>query len=639
MLLFALVVALLLSPLALASSSTQEESTLKRLDNAIFLKTVALGDTQLVRSLLVAGAADVYALNNNGFMALHVAAASHRDDATLVELLLDHGAPLEAGTKSEGTTALLLAFKHVRPRVAATLLRHNASLFSQDFSGVSIASALSDLTSLHTDEGLKMIPALVPYLHEKRFLHYTNGEYRWADGIGVRGGDMCNEQSSKTSACSFVCTIFLAGHTLADHRMARFVEMLITAGANVNCVDRRDSPPSLVSFLHPAACGGFLETAQILLRNGASVDALDSLRETPLHLAASFGHMDVVTLLLAHGADVNTEDIGRQSPRDRALAAGHTEIASVLQAAQPHWLLYAAYAVTCMLLYIVLVHPMYSRYRRRRDRSAAPAAARRCASKLAAHRPISWGERIAEVTNCLVAVPSGAMVWLSALVSELRPARRMPPPDPHEPAVAPIPPAAGKTKAKKREIKKTGSAAAAAAAAVAPCPKATGAKDGSLLRRRPKSVQPPAAAMTKAQSAAPQSPAIDVVQASTKESELPLPLPPPPPPPLPPLPPQSLPVVPQLSPPLVTLPLPPPPSPPFSLMPQPLPPPPQQQQQQQQQQLAAECVVCLDVPPVCALVPCGHLVLCAECAEAVMAGSRACPTCRAATTTFLRVYA
>jgi hypothetical protein len=293
----------------------------------------------------------------------------------------------------------------------------------------------------------------------------------------------------------------------------------------------------------------------------------------------------------------------------------------VLDQAQPKWLLYASYAVPVLLFYIFLVHPMYARYRRQRDRSGAPAAAR-LAIGLTAHR--SLGERAANLKGRLVAVLSGAMAWLWDLRSKLRPARQMPTPPSDEPAVvAPIPPVAGKTKAKKTEIKMTGSATAASP------PKAVGAKDGGLLRQRTNSVQAPAAATAVAQSAPPQSPAIDVVQTSREKSKPPL-LPPLEPPPLPPLQPQPLPVVHQ-SPPPPPKPLPPPPSLPHSQpMPQPLPPPPQQ--------LAFECVVCLDLPPVCALLPCGHLALCLACAEKVMAGSRACPTCRAGATAFLRVY-
>jgi hypothetical protein len=58
-----------------------------------------------------------------------------------------------------------------------------------------------------------------------------------------------NRSLVEVGACSFVCSIIVAGHALAQHRMARFFEMLIANGANVNCVDRRGaSPPALTGF-------------------------------------------------------------------------------------------------------------------------------------------------------------------------------------------------------------------------------------------------------------------------------------------------------------------------------------------------------------------------------------------------------
>jgi len=45
---------------------------------------------------------------------------------------------------------------------------------------------------------------------------------------------------------------------------------------------------------------------------------------TPLHLAARDGHKDVAELLIAEGADVNAMDGGQQTPLDWAKIVGHT---------------------------------------------------------------------------------------------------------------------------------------------------------------------------------------------------------------------------------------------------------------------------------------------------------------------------
>jgi len=49
---------------------------------------------------------------------------------------------------------------------------------------------------------------------------------------------------------------------------------------------------------------------------------------------------------------------------------------------------------------------------------------------------------------------------------------------------------------------------------------------------------------------------------------------------------------------------------------------------------APECIVCLERARTHAGIPCGHRVLCAECAAAVTT----CPICRSPVSAFLRVY-
>jgi len=52
-----------------------------------------------------------------------------------------------------------------------------------------------------------------------------------------------------------------------------------------------------------------------------------------------------------------------------------------------------------------------------------------------------------------------------------------------------------------------------------------------------------------------------------------------------------------------------------------------------------ECVVCLDGPKQFILIPCGHLILCTECAEDLMKGNAPlCPVCRQAVKQSQRVY-
>lgn len=52
-----------------------------------------------------------------------------------------------------------------------------------------------------------------------------------------------------------------------------------------------------------------------------------------------------------------------------------------------------------------------------------------------------------------------------------------------------------------------------------------------------------------------------------------------------------------------------------------------------------QCCICLEGRAVVALVPCGHVCVCAGCVGAVTGGTRQCPMCRADTTGVLPVFA
>ena len=56
----------------------------------------------------------------------------------------------------------------------------------------------------------------------------------------------------------------------------------------------------------------------------------------------------------------------------------------------------------------------------------------------------------------------------------------------------------------------------------------------------------------------------------------------------------------------------------------------------EEESASPECVVCLDAEPVHAVVPCGHLCLCAACVE--MLPEKRCPLCKVPFTSTLRVY-
>lgn len=77
-----------------------------------------------------------------------------------------------------------------------------------------------------------------------------------------------------------------------------------------------------ITPLHLAARTGQKTVAELLLADGADVNAADESDETPLHLAAASGHLDMVLLLISHGANVNALDEDDATPLDGASGLG-----------------------------------------------------------------------------------------------------------------------------------------------------------------------------------------------------------------------------------------------------------------------------------------------------------------------------
>ncbi len=80
--------------------------------------------------------------------------------------------------------------------------------------------------------------------------------------------------------------------------------------------------------LEYAAYWGHKEVAELLLANGANVNARNNDGTTVLNTAAYQGHKEIVELLLANGADVRAKE--GYAPLDCAVSQGHKEVVKLL---------------------------------------------------------------------------------------------------------------------------------------------------------------------------------------------------------------------------------------------------------------------------------------------------------------------
>jgi len=130
-------------------------------------------------------------------------------------------------------------------------------------------------------------------------------------------------------------------------------ELLIAEGADVNAKDDDGWTP-----LDGAIYGDDAKTADLLRKHGgksgaedsilvavqllnteavkqhiaagADVDAKNNVGDTPLHMTALSGHKIITELLIAKGADVNTKDEDGGTPLHIAVSGAHKEIAELL---------------------------------------------------------------------------------------------------------------------------------------------------------------------------------------------------------------------------------------------------------------------------------------------------------------------
>ncbi|KAF9402430.1 hypothetical protein BGX21_010132 [Mortierella sp. AD011] len=117
-----------------------------------------------------------------------------------------------------------------------------------------------------------------------------------------------------------------------DDNLELLEEALSMEGTNVNSIDGLGN-----TALHYAARQGSKDCMEILLHfDGLDVNVADRLeRDTPLHKAAAYGDPDkaleMVQLLVNHGASLNAVNKLRQEPVDKAPSDTHEEVKAFLE--------------------------------------------------------------------------------------------------------------------------------------------------------------------------------------------------------------------------------------------------------------------------------------------------------------------
>ncbi|XP_015281874.1 PREDICTED: ankyrin repeat and SOCS box protein 18 isoform X2 [Gekko japonicus] len=123
-------------------------------------------------------------------------------------------------------------------------------------------------------------------------------------------------------------------HLCTSHNSLGCAKALVAFGAWVN----QPSEETQEAPLHTAAKHGLYEHTHLYLRNGATVDAKNSLGETALGLACreakeretQESYLRVCRLLLSYGAEVNSEDEEMKTPLHQACKNAHHSLVLLL---------------------------------------------------------------------------------------------------------------------------------------------------------------------------------------------------------------------------------------------------------------------------------------------------------------------
>ncbi|KPI93807.1 Ankyrin repeat domain-containing protein 39 [Papilio xuthus] len=148
----------------------------------------------------------------------------------------------------------------------------------------------------------------------------------------------CSVKNTNNSVCQTISEmdwergLWNAAFSGDEEKVSMLINKAREAREIVNTVDNAGYSP-----LHYAARGGHVNICDILLRNGAIIDAeTRSGKATPLHKAAAAGKITTVQFLIKNGARVDKQDIDGQTALHKAIQNKRYDLIKTLTDACPH---------------------------------------------------------------------------------------------------------------------------------------------------------------------------------------------------------------------------------------------------------------------------------------------------------------
>ena len=293
------------------------------------------GWVEMVRILLHRGAT-VNSVDNRGRTLLHQVAGSkycsRLNDVRIAQLLLDHGTGVNA-QDNDNTTPLHVASYYGKADLVKVLLDRGAtsnlpgnlgrtplhlvagSRYDPDDNGVRIAKLLiehgADINAQDKDKITPLYAACYLGKAEMAWVLLRRGAKANSDANAILGQTLLHRVASGICGFGYIVTFI--------------TELLLENGADVNAQDKENTTP-----LHLASYFGSVEVSVVLLKHGANANTKRRLGRTPMHLVAEGEYensVHIADLLLEHGADVNAQDKDGMTPLHLAAYCSRAEIA------------------------------------------------------------------------------------------------------------------------------------------------------------------------------------------------------------------------------------------------------------------------------------------------------------------------
>ncbi|TWW78254.1 Ankyrin-3 [Takifugu flavidus] len=269
------------------------------------------GHEQVVEILLDRGA-PFLSKTKNGLSPLHM--ATQGDHLNCVQLLLRHDVPVDDVT-NDYLTALHVAAHCGHYKVAKLLLDKKANPNAKALKGGQKNYTRNNITSLRDEEERR---------GEERRGEERRGEER-------RGEERRPFPSGVTEACQptdsglFAQNGFTPLHIACKKNRVKVMELLLKHGASIQAVTESGLTP-----IHVAAFMGHENIVHALTHHGASPNTTNVRGETALHMAARAGQADVVRYLLKNGAKVETKSKDDQTALHISSRLGKVDIVQQL---------------------------------------------------------------------------------------------------------------------------------------------------------------------------------------------------------------------------------------------------------------------------------------------------------------------